>query len=255
MKCLYRVSNNRVILKAGQFLVILEKSLLPVLSMNNIHRDDPILGNSQPLFTDIAVLVDLDGLLQRQVLPDFLLRGIGVRHDIPSISVGKAGICGIPEGLFSGLSQPIVTGAAGIFLTGKVQQDIIYGLFQFWIICQGLTAEASRVTVGQFLPDALEKCRGICELLLFAVGVGCSAHQPVLLSHLLLAQIIAIQIPLILTREGRTAQAEAVIFCFCDIAITSAVFRDGSAMLPAVGIHSAQILQESGLTQVVYQSL
>ena len=63
MKCLYRVSNNRVILKAGQFLVILEKSLLPVLSMNNIHRDDPILGNSQPLFAGIAILVDLDGLI------------------------------------------------------------------------------------------------------------------------------------------------------------------------------------------------
>ena len=76
-----------------------------------------------------------------------------------------------------------------------------------------------------------------------------------LLSHLLLAQIIAIQIPLMLTREGRTAQAEAVIFRFCDIAITSAVFRDSPAMLPAVGIHSAQVLQESGLTQVVYQSL
>lgn len=120
MKCLYRVSNNRVILKAGQFLVILEKSLLPVLSMNNIHRDDPILGNSQPLFAGIAILVDLDGLLQCQVLPDFLLRGIGVRHDKPGIGVGKAGICGIPEGLFSDLSQPIVTGAARIFLTGKV---------------------------------------------------------------------------------------------------------------------------------------
>ena len=43
MKCLYRVSNNRVILKAGQFLVILEKSLLPVLSMNLslIHISEP----------------------------------------------------------------------------------------------------------------------------------------------------------------------------------------------------------------------
>ena len=125
MKCLYRVSNNRVILKAGQFLVILEKSLLPVLSMNNIHRDDPILGNSQPLFAGIAILVDLDGLLQCQVLPDFLLRGIGVRHDKPGIDVGTAGVCGIPEGLFSGLSHPIVATPAGIILSIKIIQQVV----------------------------------------------------------------------------------------------------------------------------------
>lgn len=71
--------------------------LLTILEMDKIHRGDTVLGNTQPFFTGIAALVDLDRFLQGQVLPDLLLWGIGIGHDKPGVSMGTAWICGSLE--------------------------------------------------------------------------------------------------------------------------------------------------------------
>ena len=85
-------------------------------------------------------------------------------------------------------------------------QDIVYRFFDLRIVCQRFKAEAGCAAEGQFLPDGLEQRLGIRELLLFAAGEGYPTYHRVFLSvHLLLAKIIAIEVPLILAGKGSTA--------------------------------------------------
>lgn len=85
----HRLRHHEVRPEAFQFFVIRKELLFTALEMNKVHCGDTVLSNAQPFLTGIAVLVDLDRFLQSQILPDYLLRGIGVRHDKPSIGVGE----------------------------------------------------------------------------------------------------------------------------------------------------------------------
>lgn len=113
-----------------------------------------------------------------------------------------AGVRSIPQGLLSGLSETIVAGATGVLLAGNIQKNVVYRFFHRWIVCQGLVPEAGGVSVGQFFSNSLEIPLGITKFLLLAAGIGHSAHQFLLPGHLLLAQVVAIQIPLIIPGLG-----------------------------------------------------
>lgn len=55
----------------------------------------------------------------------------------------------------------VVFQLTGVFLTKKVKQDVSRGLADSGIVCQDFVAKPCGVTVGQFLPDAVQKVVGI----------------------------------------------------------------------------------------------
>ena len=135
-----------------------------------------------------------------------------------------AGVRSIPQGLLSGLSETIVAGAAGVLLAGNIQKNVVYRFFHRWIVCQGLVPEAGGVSVGQFFSNSLEIPLGITKFLLLAAGIGHSAHQFLLPGHLLLTQVVAIQIPLIIPWSWGTPQAKSVTFCLRNKPVDAVVF-------------------------------
>ena len=201
-----------------------------------------------------ALLVKPDCLLQRQIRNKFLPQLIG-GEDKPSIGVGLAGIGGIPQGLLSGPSEAVVAGPAGIRLASEVQHDVVHRLSDRRVVCQGFVPEAGGISIGQFLPDGLEVFSRVGKLLLFAAGVGHPAHRMTLLANVLLAKVIAVEIPLIISGPGRTAEAEAVVFCFCDVPIDLFILCDGASVFPAVCVHGGQVFQWTILPYGVYKHL
>ena len=109
--------------------------------------------------------------------------------------------------------------------------------------------------IGQLLPDGVQVCLRICKNLLLAAGIGHAAYQPGLLTQLLLAQVIAIEISLVFTWSRGAAQAVAVMLGIHHIAETAAIFRNGAAVSGTVGTHGCKILQEPVLTQRVHDHL
>lgn len=72
MEPLHRLLDHRVILEAVQPAVILEEPLLTLRRMYEVHGVDAILGDADPLFRSVTVLVEQDGPDQRQVSVELL---------------------------------------------------------------------------------------------------------------------------------------------------------------------------------------
>ena len=101
--------DGRIVLETCQFLVISKELLLTLTGVDDIHRGDSVLGNTQPLFICITVLIKLDGLLQCQPLVILFFRGIDLCDDKPLILMWNAWICGGLEPALAFLCQPIIT--------------------------------------------------------------------------------------------------------------------------------------------------
>src|SRR5699024_8576986 len=88
-----------------------------------------------------------------------------------------------------------------------------------------------------------KECRGVSKVRLLTAGIGDPAHRLVLLNHLLLAKIVAVEIALIVPRGRGAAQAVAVMLGFHDIAEAPAILRNSAAVPIAVASHRSQILE------------
>ena len=93
------------------------------------------------------------------------------------------------------------------------------------------------------------------KLLTGTVRIADPAHDGVLLGHLLLALVVAVEIALVMSWHRRTPQAELILLRFCDVSEVFSVCGNCSAMLLAVAAHSGQVLQGAVPLQRIYHSL
>ena len=92
-------------------------------------------------------------------------------------------------------------------------------------------------------------------LLLCSICVAHTAYNLVLLRQFLLAQIIAVEVALVVTRPGCAAQTEFVMLRLCNITVDAVIFCNFSSVMPAVGIHSSQASQWAVLPHGIYEFL
>ena len=190
-----------------------------------------------------------------QVPADLLIRRIAVRHHEPGVGVGAVGISGFPERLLPSLRHAVIAGPPGIFLSGEVQQEIIRRFPHRGIVRQRLIAEAGGGLIRELLPNGVQVFLRIRKGLLLAAGIGHPAHQRLLLRHSLLAEVIAVQIALIVARQRGTAEAIAVVIRFRNVAVSSAIVLDSTAVAAAIGPHGLQILQRAAAAKFVQDLL
>ena len=95
----------------------------------------------------------------------------------------------------------------------------------------------------QFLLDAPEIFLRVGVVHPAAIGEGDPAHRLCLLGHLLLAQVVAVEIPLVVARERGAAEAVAVMLGVHDIAIAPAILGKLTPVPVAVASHRSQILE------------
>ena len=195
MDSFHSSGNDWILSKTGQLLVVLEEPLLTLAGAYKIHCSDTILSDTQPLFRLGAVLVGLNGILKCQLLAVLLLWGIDFSDDKPLILMWDAWFGSGLKLALALLCQSIVTGAARIALTAKIQQNIIHRLFDLRIIRQCFKPEASDISIRQFLPNHLQILPRTGEFFLISVGEGCLANDPPMLGQFLLVQIVAVQVP------------------------------------------------------------
>ena len=156
-----------------------------ICQTDKIHCSDFVLGNTQPFFFFIGILVYPDGFLHRHILLDLFLRASTVCYHIPVIGMGQIRISGIPQSLLSFLRQTVVFQLERIFFTCKVKQDIIHGLSHPRVFGQGLISEASGRHKGKFLPDSIQVLLWISKNFFFTTGKGNLSDRMVLLPKLL----------------------------------------------------------------------
>ena len=96
MERLRRSDDHCVIPETVQLTVVLKELRFPIQGAHQIHGGDAVLGDTQPLLRPIAVLVELDGLLQCQALMDLFVRRIAVGQNEPSVGVGLSRISSVP---------------------------------------------------------------------------------------------------------------------------------------------------------------
>ena len=116
-------------------------------------------------------------------------------------------------------------------------------------------AEACGVPVGQLLPDGIQVFLRIGELLTLAAGVGHTANQLVLAGQPLLAQVVDVEVALVVSRPGSTAQAEAVVLSLSDISVNSVILGDRASVFPAIFTHGGQVFQWPILPHSVHKLL
>ena len=121
-------------------------------------------------------------------------------------------------------------------------------------IRQRLIAEARDRMLRQFLLDAPEIFLRIGIVRPAAIGEGHSSYW-FALCHLLLAQIVAVEIALIIPRRGGAAEAVAVMLGFHNIAEAPAILRDSTAVPIAVGSHRRQILERANCPEGIQDLL
>ena len=109
-----------------------------------------------------------------------------------------------------------------IFFTIKVEEDVIHLFADSRVIRQRLIAEARDRMLGQFLLDAPEIFLRVGVVHPAAIGEGHPSHR-FALGHLLLAQIVAVEVALIIPRRGGAAEAVAVMLGVHDIAKAPAI--------------------------------
>ena len=116
-------------------------------------------------------------------------------------------------------------------------------------------AEACGVPVGQLLPDGIQVFLRIGELLTLAAGVGHTANQLVLPGQLLLAQVVDVEVALVVSRPGSTAQAETVVLSLSNISVNSVILGDRSSVFPAIFTHGGQVFQGAVLSHGLHKLL
>ena len=139
--------------------------------------------------------------------------------------------------------RAIVRQGLRILLAIQVEKDIVHLLANNRVIRQRLIAEARDRMLRQFLLDAPEIFLRVGVVHPAAIGEGDPAHRLCLLGHLLLAQVVAVEIPLVVARGRGAAEAVAVMLGVHDIAIAPAILGKLTPVPVAVASHRSQILE------------